>query len=54
MPDYVLSNQGFRALKDGSNEPWHINADEISYDKKLDQYIAKGNVAITKNGFGNI
>ncbi|NQT68981.1 MAG: LPS-assembly protein LptD [Desulfobacteraceae bacterium] len=50
MPGNVLSNPGFQSLKDDPNEPWHINADEISYDKKLDQYIAKGNVAITKNG----
>ncbi len=50
MPDYVLSNPGFQSVKDNPNQPWHINADEISYDKKLDQYIAKGNVAITKNG----
>ncbi len=50
MPDYVLSNPGFQSLKDNPNEPWHISADEISYDKKLDQYIAKGNVAITQNG----
>ena len=50
MPGYVLSSPGFQSLKDDPNEPWHINADEISYDKKLDQYIAKGNVAITKNG----
>ena len=50
MPDYVLSNTGFQSLKDNPNEPWHINADEISYDKKLDQYIAKGNVSITQKG----
>jgi LPS-assembly protein len=50
MPGNALSNPGFQALKDDPNEPWHINADEISYDKKLDQYIAKGNVAVTKNG----
>ncbi|MEE8432466.1 MAG: LPS assembly protein LptD [Candidatus Desulfatibia sp.] len=50
MPGYVLSNPGFQSVKDDPNQPWHINADEISYDKKLDQYIAKGNVAITKNG----
>ena len=50
MPGNVLSSPGFQSLKDDPNEPWHINADEISYDKKLDQYIAKGNVAVTKNG----
>ncbi|MEE8317324.1 MAG: LPS assembly protein LptD, partial [Candidatus Omnitrophota bacterium] len=30
------------------NEPWHIVADEISYDQKANQYIARGNVTITK------
>lgn len=28
--------------------PWHIMADEVSYDQKIDQYIAIGNVTITK------
>ncbi len=28
--------------------PWHIMADEVSYDQKKDQYIAIGNVTITK------
>lgn len=30
--------------------PWHILAREINYDRGADLYIAKGNVAITKNG----
>ncbi|UCH00412.1 MAG: LPS-assembly protein LptD, partial [Deltaproteobacteria bacterium] len=30
------------------NEPWHIVADEISYDQKAEQYIARGDVTITK------
>jgi LPS-assembly protein len=30
------------------NEPWHIVADEISYDQKANQYIARGDVTITK------
>ncbi len=30
--------------------PWHITADEIHQDKKTSQYIAKGNVIITKAG----
>jgi len=31
-----------------SVEPWHISADEINYDNKTDQYVAKDNVIITK------
>jgi LPS-assembly protein len=37
-----------RLFDDDPAEPWHITADEISFDKKTDQHIAKGNVAITK------
>ena len=33
---------------DSSVEPWHISADEINYDNKTDQYVAKDNVIITK------
>ena len=33
---------------DDRTKPWHITADEITYDQKADQYIAKGNVTITK------
>ena len=47
-PDYVLSNPGFGSLKENPDEPWHIYADEISYDKNLDQYIAKGKVVMTR------
>ena len=46
--DYALSNPGFQPFKDDPNEPWHIYADAISYDKNLDQYTARGNVTITK------
>lgn len=31
-----------------SPDRWHILADEIHYDRKLDEYIAKGNVSISK------
>ena len=48
--DYASSNSGFQPFKDDPNEPWHISADEISYDKDLDQYTAKGNVKRYQNG----
>ena len=31
-----------------SHYPWHITADQISYDQQTDQYIAAGNVLFTK------
>ncbi len=37
-----------RLFNDDPAEPWHITADEISFDKKTNQHIAKGNVVITK------
>ncbi len=37
-----------RLFDDDPAEPWHITADEISFDKKNNQHIAKGNVSITK------
>jgi len=30
-------------------QPWKIEADEITYDRRLDQYTARGNVKISKN-----
>ncbi|MFY9943881.1 MAG: LPS assembly protein LptD [Desulfobacterales bacterium] len=36
------------ALTDDPDQPWHITADEISYDDKLQVYIARGNVDIAK------
>ncbi len=38
----------FPSFKDDPNVPWHIVADEVSYDDKTNQYIARGNVTITK------
>lgn len=35
---------------DDLNEPWHIAADKIIYNDKTQQYIAKGNVVISKMG----
>lgn len=37
-----------RLFDDDPAEPWHITADEIGFDKKTNQHIAKGNVIITK------
>ena len=29
---------------------WHIQADDLSFDKDTEQYLGKGNVSITRNG----
>jgi len=39
-----------RAFEDKPDEPWQIDADEISYDEKTDQYFAEGQVIISKIG----
>ena len=45
---YASAEGKSRLLKDDPKEPWHIVADEIHYDDNANQYIAKGNVTITK------
>ncbi|MEE8553066.1 MAG: LPS assembly protein LptD [Desulfobacterales bacterium] len=49
ISNYALAEEQFRRFQDDPNKPWHIVADEISYDDKTNQYIARGNVIITKN-----
>jgi LPS-assembly protein len=36
-------------LEGDIQQPWEIEADEIAYDRQLDQYTARGNVKISKN-----
>ena len=36
--------------KDDPTQPWHITADQLSYDDKAEQYIGQGNVVVTKQG----
>ena len=49
ISNYALAEEQFRRFQDDPNKPWHIVADEISYNDKTNQYIARGNVIITKN-----
>jgi LPS-assembly protein len=35
-------------LEDAPRLPWVLEADELAYDQQLDQYIARGNVQISK------
>ncbi|MEA3280725.1 MAG: LPS assembly protein LptD [Thermodesulfobacteriota bacterium] len=44
----ALAGTGQRLFDDDSAQPWHITADEISFDKKNNQYIARGNATIIK------
>ncbi|MGA7146033.1 MAG: LPS assembly protein LptD [Desulfobacterales bacterium] len=48
VPGRVFAENTISGIKDEKNIPWHIIADEISYDEKADVYIGKGNVRITK------
>ena len=48
IPAYSLAENSDRLLKDDSENPWHIVANEIDYDDKAGCYIGKGNVVITK------
>ena len=45
---HTSAQEKSRLLKDDPKAPWHIVADEIHYDDTINQYIAKGNVTITK------
>jgi hypothetical protein len=51
-PDQVIaqiSDLGAdRILEDDTQHPWVLEADEIAYDRRLDQYRARGNVKISK------
>ncbi len=51
-PDQVIAQTGDldadQILEDDTQHPWVLEADEIAYDRKLDQYRARGNVKISK------
>ncbi len=48
ISSYASAWGQFQSIQDDPNEPWHIVADEVSYDDKANQYIATGNVSIIK------
>ncbi len=48
VSDYALAKDQFNPFEDDTSVPWHIVADEISYDDKANVYVGKGNVSITK------
>jgi len=45
---YATEKTQDRFIDIDPDKPWHLSADEISYDDKNNQYIASGNVVITK------
>jgi len=49
MPVWGLAETGVTFLEhDSENALWHIRADQIEYDQEKDQYIAEGNIIVSK------
>jgi LPS-assembly protein len=44
----ILELKKERILEDGARLPWVLEADELTYDQQLNQYMARGNVQISK------
>ena len=44
----ILELKKDRILEDDAQLPWVLEADELTYDQQLDQYMARGNVQISK------
>ena len=51
-PDPIIAQGGELkiglVLKDDVQQPWELEADEVTYDSRLDQYTARGNVKLSK------
>ncbi|HHC24896.1 MAG TPA: LPS-assembly protein LptD [Desulfobacterales bacterium] len=45
----ALAGSDKSLFRDDQDAPWHIVADTIEYDPETKQYVAKGNVTITKD-----
>jgi len=48
VPGIAMAQDQFDPFSDDPKVPWHIVADEISYDDKANVYVGRGNVTITK------
>ncbi len=48
VPAQILNLEKDQLLEDDSRLPWVLEADEVTYDQQLDQYVARGNVQISK------
>ncbi|MBT8331216.1 MAG: LPS export ABC transporter periplasmic protein LptC, partial [Deltaproteobacteria bacterium] len=48
LPAQILILKPDQVLEDDSRQPWELHADEVAYDQQLDQYVARGNVQISR------
>ncbi|MGD9055276.1 MAG: LPS assembly protein LptD [Desulfobacterales bacterium] len=48
LPAQIFNLDSDQVLKDDSRQPWELHADEVAYDQQLDQYVARGNVQISR------
>ncbi len=44
----ILELETDQVLEDNSQLPWVLEADEVTYDQRLDQYVARGSVQIAR------
>jgi LPS-assembly protein len=49
VPAQILELTPERILEDDNQLPWELQADEVTFDQQLNQYIASGNVQIYKS-----
>ncbi|MGD8652893.1 MAG: LPS assembly protein LptD [Desulfobacterales bacterium] len=49
VPAQILKLTPERISEDDSQLPWELQADEVTFDQQLNQYIARGNVQIYKS-----
>ena len=47
-PAGVWAQYRLEGFDEEPDKPWHLEADEISYDDNVQQYIARGNVTISR------
>ena len=48
IPTGVWAQSRLEGFDEEPDKPWHLEADEISYDDNVHQYLARGNVTISK------
>ena len=49
IPTGVQAQSRLEGFDEEPDKPWHLEADEISYDDNVHQYLARGNVTISKD-----
>ena len=48
IPTGVWAQSRLEGFDEEPDKPWHLEADEISYDDNVHQYLARGNVTLSK------